>query len=367
MPNHRTIPRLAFRGAHLSWMDVLLIISALAVAAYLVALPALMVFGLCCLGLIPLAGRMGKATEELAERAGARIGGLLNATLGNAAELIITLVAVRAGLLDLVKASITGSIIGNLLLVLGFSLLMGGLRHGVQRFSRAHTGRYATLLTLAVLALIIPAVFSQSAGPSSDARVEVLSLGVAFLMVILYALGLVYSLRTPEGVLPPTMKEGAPRSTGGWRRPVLYLTFATVGVVVLSEILVQTIEPVVTASGVTQFFLGIILVPIIGNVAEHLVAVDAAWRNRVELSLEISLGSSLQIALLVAPLLVLISPALGHPLSLVFNRFELLALLASVGVTALISSDGESNWLEGSILLALYAILALAFWLLPVG
>jgi Ca2+:H+ antiporter len=310
---------------------------------------------------------MGRATEELAERAGPRVGGLLNATLGNAAELIITLAAIRAGLLELVKASITGSIIGNLLLVLGFSLLAGGLRNGVQRFSREHTGRYATLLTLAVLALIIPSVFSNGLGGASDLRVESLSIGVAFAMILIYGLGLFYSMRAAEGILPPPAGVQKPKTTGALLRPFLQLGLATLGVVVLSEILVQVIEPVVQSSGVTEFFLGIILVPVIGNVAEHLTAVSVAHRNRIELSLEIAFGSSLQIALLVAPLLVFLSPLLGHPLSLVFNNYELLALLASVGVSALISGDGESNWLEGSVLLALYAILALAFWLLPTG
>jgi len=349
------------------WAALAFLIFAAAVAGSFLQWPVVLVFGACCLGLIPLAGQMGSATEELAERAGARVGGLLNATLGNAAELIITLAAIRAGLLELVKASITGSIIGNLLLVLGFSLLVGGLRNGVQRFSHEHTGRYATLLTLAVLALIIPSVFSQTIANPADVRVETLSLGVALMMIVLYGLGLFYSMRVAEGILPPSAVATKPRTLTGIRRSLLRLVVATLGVVVLSEILVQTIEPLVKASGVSEFFLGIILVPVIGNVAEHLTAVNVARRNRIELSLEIAFGSSLQIALLVAPLLVFLSPLLGHPLSLVFNPFELLALLASVVVSALISSDGESNWLEGSVLIALYAILALAFWLLPVG
>jgi Ca2+:H+ antiporter len=367
MPKSQTAIWRQLMGKQPAWMIASLVLSVVALILFGLGLPPLAVFGVCCLGLIPLAGLMGRATEELADQAGPRVGGLLNATLGNAAELIITLAAVRAGLLELVKASITGSIIGNLLLVLGFSLLVGGLRNGVQRFSREHTGRYATLLTLAVLALVIPSVFGRALGGAADPRVETLSLGAALMMIVIYGLGLFYSMRVSQGFLPPPAEDGSkrPASRVGWS--LARLALATLGVVALSEILVQTIEPLVRAGGVTEFFLGIILVPIIGNVAEHLTAVDVARRNRVELSLEISLGSSLQIALLVAPLLVFISPLLGHPLSLEFNIFELLALLASVGVTALISGDGESNWLEGSVLLALYAILALGFWLLPIG
>ena len=293
------------------------------------------------------------------------MGGLLNATLGNAAELIITLAAIRAGLLELVKASITGSIIGNLLLVLGLSLLLGGMKNGVQRFSREATGRYATLLALSVIALSIPSLFGQSMGSLEGERVEYLSLGTALMMILIYGLGILYSLRVRDGMLPPPVpaEPGHVESTG---RALLRLTLATVGVVVLSEILVEVVEPVVAASGVSEFFLGIVLVPVIGNVAEHLIAVDMARRNRMELSLEIALGSSLQIALFVAPLLVFLSLALGHRLTLVFNQFELLALLAGIVVTTLICGDGESNWLEGSVLLAVYLILAFGFLLLPV-
>jgi Ca2+:H+ antiporter len=347
------------------FMDALLAASALAVAAALLLAPPVLVFALACLGLIPLAGQMGKATEVLAARAGPRVGGFLNATLGNAAELIITLVAVREGLLEMVKASITGSIIGNLLLVLGFALLLGGLKNGEQEFSRETAGRFATLLILSVIALSIPSLFSQTIGAAQDARVEYLSLGVAGTMIVIYLLSLFHSLRTRGGVLPPAPEAAPAASHESLQAALARLCAATAGVVILSEILVGVIEPVVETLGVSQFFLGIILVPVIGNVAEHLVAVDVARRDQVELSLEIALGSSLQIALLVAPLLVFLSLILGHPLTLVFNQFETTALIAGVGVAALISLDGRSNWLEGSVLLAVYAILGLAFFLLP--
>ena len=350
----------------IGFLDALLAASFLAVAAWALQAPPMLVFLLACVGLIPLAKQMGAATEVLAAQAGPRVGGLLNATLGNAAELIITLVAIREGYLELAKASITGSIIGNLLLVLGASLLAGGIRNGVQRFSREATDRYATLLALAVIALCVPSLFGQSIGDPMDARVEYLSLGVAGAMILIYILSLVYSLRDRNGVFTPLRETETAPSRGSGRTAFLRLGLATAGVVVLSEILVGTVEPVIHASGVSEFFLGIILVPVIGNVAEHFVAVDVAVRNQMELSLEVALGSCLQIALLVAPLLVFASLAMGNPLTLVFNPFEVMAVIAGVGVVALIAGDGRSNWLEGSVLIAVYAILAWAFFLFPV-
>jgi Ca2+:H+ antiporter len=349
----------------LSLLDALLLASFLAVAAWALRAPAVLVFLLACVGLIPLAKQMGTATEVLAAQAGPRVGGLLNATLGNAAELIITLVAIREGYLELAKASITGSIIGNLLLVLGLSLLVGGVRNGVQQFSRDAAGRYATLLALAVIALCVPSLFGQSIGDPQDIRVEYLSLGVAAAMILIYVLSLVYSLRDRNGVFAPPREAEAGPSRDAGRTAILRLGLATAGVVVLSEILVGAVEPVIHASGISEFFLGIILVPVIGNVAEHYVAVDVASRNHMELSLEVALGSCLQIALLVAPLLVFASLALGNPLTLVFNLFEVMSVIAGVGVVALIAEDGRSNWLEGSVLLAVYGILAWAFLLFP--
>lgn len=356
----KTFPKMRIR-----FLDGLLLVSVLAVAAWLFQASAILIFLLACVGLIPLAEQMGIATEVLAARAGPRVGGLLNATLGNAAELIITLVAIREGYLELAKASITGSIIGNLLLVLGFSLLVGGIKNGTQRFSSETASRYATLLALAVVALSVPSLFGRSIGVPDDIHVEYLSLGVASAMMLIYILSLIYSLSERNGVIPPPVEESA-QSKGSWKKAFLRLGLATAGVVVLSEILVGVVEPVIAASGVSEFFLGIIIVPVIGNVAEHFVAVDVARRNHLELSLEVALGSCLQIALLVAPLLVFASLGMGHPLTLVFNIFEVISVIAGVVVVALIAADGQSNWLEGSVLLAVYAILAWAFFLVPV-
>lgn len=341
----------------------------------------LWVFLLTALGIIPVASYIGEATEVLAAHTGPRIGGLLNATLGNAAELIITIVAIREGLLELVKASITGSILGNVLLVMGMAMVLGGIRHGTQYFNRRQAGNNAILLVLAVVALVIPSLLSSAIGLENSLKVEALSLGVALIMIVLYALGVIYSfkfVKSPlaahasmeppgEGLkIEPEKEAISQHPTWSLRTAIIILAISTVGVAYLSELLVGAVEPVVQKLGVSEFFLGIILIPIIGNVAEHLVAVKVAGQNKMDLSVEIAVASSLQIALFVAPILVFVSLIMGNPLQLIFNEFELLALIAGVLITALVSSDGESNWLEGAELLAVYIILGLAFFLLPV-
>lgn len=375
-------------------LSVLLLATPLAALAHLLAWGELWVFILSSLAVIPLAGYIGEATEVLAARTGPRLGGLINATLGNAAELIITIVALREGLLDLVKASITGSIIGNVLLVFGMSVLLGGIRNGIQVFNRRYTATNSILLILAVVALVIPSLFSASIGDSHSLKVEALSLGVAGVMILLYALGIFFGFRTkpeqapngglhmgplaggppPETVSRPSAKaQRAPKGAAAAQHPtwsmrvaLLILALSTAGVAYLSELLVGSVEPIVVNLGVSEFFLGIILIPIVGNVAEHLVAVKVAIQNDMELSVEIVMASSLQIALFVAPVLVFISLLFAQPLQLIFNQFELLALVVAVMVTALAASDGESNWLEGAELIAVYLILGLAFFLLPV-
>jgi Ca2+:H+ antiporter len=326
---------------------------------------AIAIFALACIGIIPLADYIGKATESLSAHTDPRLGALLNATLGNTAELIITITAVQAGLLELVKASITGSIIGNLLLVLGFSFVAGGIKHGTQKFNKANASRNAILLVLAVVTLIIPSVFSQSiVGAAADSKVEALSIGVAIIMIALYALGLFEASRSKESALSHTIPENELPHWTLWQS-LAVLAAATIGVVYMSESLVHVAEDVMTGLGLSEFFLGIILVPLIGNVAEHLVAVQMALKNKMDLSVEIAVSSSLQIALFVAPLLVFISLMLAHPMQLIFNQFELLALMSAVVISALVSSDGESTWLEGAGLLSIYVILGLAFFLLP--
>ena len=294
----------------------LLLALPLTLAAQLLGWPPVAVFTLAALGIVPLASLIGEATEELAAHTNPRLGALLNATLGNAAELIITITAVQAGLLELVKASITGSIIGNLLLVLGFAMAAGGARYGIQKFNKRNASRNAILLTLAVTTLIIPSVFSQSISTTGNGNVEALSIGVAVIMLVLYGLGLFDASRTQETPLsyklPP--KDMPARALS---QSLIILVLSTLGVAWLSESLVHVAEAVITGLGVSEFFLGIILVPLIGNVAEHLVSVQMALKNKMDLSTEIAISSSLQIALFVAPLLVFISLLLGHPLQLI--------------------------------------------------
>jgi Ca2+:H+ antiporter len=356
------------------------------VAFLLEFVPALkndiLLFACCCLGLIPLAGYLGEATEELSIHTGPKIGGLLNATLGNAAELIITIVALQAGKFELVKASITGSILGNLLLILGASLFVGGVRHGIQRFDRRATGVSASMMTLAVIGLAIPTIFEvlrqiQSgklnvfSTQANDQALNGLSLGVAAILMLLYVLSLVFSFQLPDrGLGSPVGVDdhGAdePTHKAKWSVPVAsgVLAASTLAIVFLSEFLVGAVEPTVEALGLSEFFVGIIIIPLVGNVAEHIVGVQMAYKNKMDLSLAISLGSSMQVALFVAPLLVFISLLFGPEMTLFFSILEVSALTLSVLIATIISSDGESNWLEGAQLLAVYVIVALGFFFL---
>jgi Ca2+:H+ antiporter len=335
--------------------------------------------------IVPLAGMIGEGTEALAEKVGQRAGGLLNATLGNAAELIIAIVALRQGLIDLVLASITGSILGNLLLVLGLALLAGGLKHGVQKFNAANAGIDATLLVLSVFALAIPSFFNQALEPDFR-RVEFLSIGVAVAILVMYGLTILYSFTShnaaegetdthataahpvaaaPNAKVPDPVAREAHAPLGWSTTHALIVLVVAVGfIALLSEFLVGAVEPVTEALGLSEFFLGIILIPLVGNAAEHFVAVQVAMKNKMDLSLSIAIGSSLQIALFVAPLLVFISLALGNPMPLEFTSYEVLAVAAAALIAAFVSLDGKSIWREGAMLLMLYVILAVAFFFL---
>jgi Ca2+:H+ antiporter len=348
-------------------INLLLIFLPIGLASKYLGGPALLTFGAASLAVIPLAAIVGEATENLAARTGPRLSGFLNATLGNAAELIITFFAIRAGLLDLVKASITGSILGNLLLVMGISLLFGGLRHGQQRFDRVRAGVDSTMLILAIIALGVPSLFSHAIEMVSHDSVEYLSIGVAVAMMTVYLLGLVFSFAHAGSSTLSAHTHGHLQGGDAWsvRKAAAVLIGATVGIAWLSEAMVGAVEPVLEHLGWTEFFLGIVIIPIVGNVAEHTTAVQVAARNRMEMSLEISVGSSLQIALFVAPVLVFISLLMGNPLTLVFDQFELIALAAAALIAALVALDGESNWMEGAQLLVVYIILAMAFFFLP--
>ncbi|HEX5385350.1 MAG TPA: calcium/proton exchanger [Gemmatimonadales bacterium] len=337
----------------------------------LVALPASLVFGwlhfppsvvfiVACLGVLPLAGYMGEATEHLAHRTGPTIGGLLNATFGNAAELIIAIVALRAGLVSLVKASITGSILGNLLLILGISLIAAGTDRQEIRFNRTSAGSSAAMLALAVVGLVFPALF-HAAHPEARARAAELHMSewVAAILIATYGFSLLFSLKTHRRLFggEPHAMDGP---TWGVRKAVVVLALATVGVAIESELLVHATEAVTASLGLSELFLGLIVIPLIGNAAEHATAVVVARKGQVDLALQIALGSSTQIALLVGPLLVFIGLVLGQEMDLVFQPFEVIGLAAATGVAAILMLDGESHWFEGVQLLAVYAILAVA-------
>ena len=347
-----------------SWLNVLLIavpLSWLAQAQH----ASLWVFLLAALSLIPAAGLIGRATEDLACRTGPTIGGLLNATFGNAAELIIALVALKAGHIEVVKASITGSIIGNLLLVFGASCLVGGLRHGTQRFNRVAASSSTTMLVLAVASLVMPAVIDRYAFGSFHAQpavIDRLSTWTAGILLLVYGAGLVFSFRTHRDPLRPAGHGPAHMTTAG---AISLLALATVLTTVEAEMLVGALEPALHAFGMTELFAGVVVVALVGNAAEHYSAIVASSSDQMTLALEISVGSSAQIALMVAPVLVLISPMFGRPMSLVFNPFEIAAIVLAVGTVTFVAVDGQSNWLEGLQLLALYLMLSAAFYLIP--
>jgi Ca2+:H+ antiporter len=329
-----------------------------------------LIFLAACLAIVPLAGRLGDATEQLAHHTGDALGGLLNATFGNAAELIIAGMALRKGLYAVVKASLTGSIIGNILLVLGAAALAGGLRHKRQKFNSTGACSQATLLTLAAIGMIAPAAFHHLAGPAARPQEDAVSLAIAVVLFAAYASHLMFSLFThrqmcasePANDLAETV---APSSM---TRALAELAGATALIAWISEILVGSVEQAAAAFGMTGIFLGVIVVAVVGNAAEHSTAVMMALRNRMELSVSIAIGSSLQIALFVAPLLVMVSRFVGpRPMDLVFTPAEVLAVFLAVMITGQIAADGETNWLEGVQLLAVYVILAVVFYFLPGG
>ena len=360
------------------WPYLLVPFIAVAIVLELAHAAAGLVFFSAALGVIPTAALMGRATEEVAARSGPGIGGLLNVTFGNAPELIIALFALERGLHEVVKASIIGSILGNILLVMGAAMLAGGLVGGrkVQRFDRTAASVQSVMLLLAVAALVMPAIFELVEGQglpgidqervTFDDTVEDLSLAVAIVLIATYIAGLFFSLRTPRRLFNPHT-EGEPEhdDTWGWsiRSSVIALAGAGIAVGVMSEILVGSIEAASDSIGLSEFFIGVIVVAIVGNAAEHWVAVLVAIKDKMDLSVNIAIGSSAQIALFVAPVLVLLSFVIGPgPMPLVFNGFEIAAVILGVLVAYQVTNEGESTWFEGVQLLALYAIIGLTFY-----
>ena len=373
-------PRMARLLSKENWLLALLVFFPIALLLeYAFHAPALAIFLASSAAIIPLAALMGRATEQLAERLGEGVGGLLNATFGNAAELIIAVVALRAGLFDLVKASITGSIIGNILLVFGASALWGGLKFQVQRFNKTAASLSATLLVLSAIGLVVPAIFHLVIGPPETTPLRTgpgvitertLSLEIAVVLLVTYALSLVFSLRTHShlyvgeaGAHTDELVPGRPSV----RKAVTLLLLATAGVAVMSELLVGAVEETARIFGMNEVFVGVILVALIGNAAEHSSAILMAARNKMDAAITIAIGSSIQVALFVGPVLVLLSYVIApEPMDLRFTTLEVVAVGISVWIMSLVAQDGESHWMEGIQLLAVYVILGMAFYWLPV-
>jgi Ca2+:H+ antiporter len=362
----------AFLRSPYGWPYLLVPLIPVALALDLAGASATLVFAASALGIVPTAALMGRATEELAARSGPGVGGLLNVTFGNAPELIIALFALGQGLHEVVKASIVGSIIGNILLVMGAAMLVGGLGRQKQTFSKTSASVQTSMLLLAAAALMMPAIFELVEGkglPSPGAEavdyggtVEQLSLAVAIVLAVTYVVGLVFSLRTHRDIFNPEYEDD---ESWGWsvRGSVLALAIAGVLVGVMSEVLVGSISEASRSIGLSEFFIGVIVVAIVGNAAEHWVAVLVAMKDKMDLAVNVAIGSSAQVALFVAPVLVIASFFLGpHPLALVFNGFELGAVLLAVLIANYVTQDGESTWFAGAQLLAVYVVFGLAFY-----
>jgi len=347
------------------WMLAMTIFVPISIVLKLAGASQGLVFASSALAIVPLAGYIGKATEELSKHRGPGVAGLLNATFGNATELIICLVAVSGGQIEVVKASLIGSIIGNVLLVLGVSVLAGGIRYKIQVFNKDVAQSHSAMLAVAVISLLVPALFVRDStlrGLTEAWRVEGLSLGVAGVLIVLYLGSLVFALRTHETLFQTP--DGTEQEPQEWThaQSIVVLLVVTFVVALESKLLVGAIDPVVKQWHINKMFLGIIIIPIVGNAAEHAAAVLMALKNRMDVSLNIAISSSTQIAMFVAPVIIFVSPLFGHPVSILFDMFELVAVTGAAAIAVLITIDGKSHWLEGGQLLATYIIVALAFY-----
>jgi Ca2+:H+ antiporter len=343
----------------------LLIFVPVTAVAYALHANGAAIFFLSALAIIPLAKFIGEATEHLAARSGAAVGGFLNATFGNATELIIGLFALRAGLPEVVKASLTGSILGNLLLVLGMAMAIGGARRPFQKFNKTAALAASSALLLAVIALVMPAIFVKTASAAAGAT-EDISIFVSCVLLIVYGAGLWFSLNTHKHLYATDANaEAELESTWSTSRSLLVLVAATGAVAWVSDILVGSIQPLIGRLGWSELFVGVVLIAIIGNAAEHTSAIVAAIKDKMDLALQISIGSATQVAMFVAPALVLASIFFGTPMNLIFNTFELASVAFAVIIVGAVVQDGQSNWLEGVQLLSAYAIMAVAFFFHP--
>lgn len=350
---------------------ILLLFVPFSITAHFLDWSPVIVFVTACLAIVPLAAFMGEATEEIAVVVGPNLGGLLNATFGNATELILAFIALKSGLVEVVKATITGSIISNLLLVMGFAMLLGGLRYKEQEFQTTVASTNASLMNLAVIALLVPTAVQYTSTGIEKSTLQNLSVAVAVILVIVYGLTLLFSMKTHSylydvGVVDLEEEDDKQPHQVNLKLWIGVLLAVTLAVAVESELLVESLEEATSELGLTALFTGVILLPIIGNAAEHATAVTVAMKNKMDLSLSVAVGSSMQIALFVAPVLVIAGWLIGQPMDLDFNPFELVAVVVAVLIVNSINADGKSNWLEGSLLLATYGVLGLAFFFHPV-
>ena len=324
------------------------------------------VFIVCCLAILPLAGLMGEATEHLTHHTGPGIGGLLNASFGNAAELIIAFMALRAGEKEIVKASLTGSIIGNILMVLGLAMLLGGWKRKELKFSRMAAESGSSMMVLAVVALVIPAIYAQVTNHTHPEHTEAISFDISIVLIVCYAASLLFSLKTHQHLFAGEGGEGLDEEHGGkvWSkgRSIAVLVVAAGLVGWVSEFLVHAVDAAGTRMGLGKVFMGVVVVAVVGNAAEHSTAVIVALKGKMDLALGIAMGSSMQIALFVAPVLVIAGHLMGTPLGLEFTILEVVAIMLSVAAVTLLVLDGKTNWFEGVQLLAIYLILAFAFF-----
>ena len=343
-----------------------------AIVMRLIGADSTLTFGVSALAILGLAYTLGHATEQLGASLGPRIGGIMNATVGNVGEIIIASFLIFSNEIEVVKASITGSIIGNLLLVLGASLLVGGLKNGIQSYDSQSTGMNAASLILATIGLVVPATFAFliNAGPDTGAgasqffSIEALSIGVAVLLLLTYAAQTWFFLTSPE--VPGARQHGPEDEVAHWtpRRAIIVLLGSAAALTAVSEILVHSLDPMVETLGISKFFVGIILIPVIGNLAEHVVGVTLAYKNKMDFSLITSIGSATQIAMFAAPVLVFLGLIVGNELTLVFTPLEVVAVGVSTMIAAYIALDGKSNWIEGLQLISVYVILGIAFFFL---
>jgi Ca2+:H+ antiporter len=356
------------RSEHL-WLNFLLLTIPVAIVLHIEEASPLLVFAASAAAIIPLAGILGESTQALSTHAGPTVGGLLSSTMGNATEFIIAIFALRAGHIEVVKASLSGSIIGNLLLVLGLAVFFGGIGREKQTFSRTAAGTNSTMLFIAVIALVMPAVYDLSVHgdlKEHGATLENLSLWTSGVLILLYITSFLFVLKTHKSIFSGGTDANADtHPTVSVRSAVTAMISATLVIAYMSEILVGEIEAVTKSLGLTELFVGVIVVAIVGNAAENSSAILMARKNKMDLAVTIAVGASTQVALFVAPLLVLLSVVIGRPMTLVFNAFEIAAIILAVLIVEMISSDGETNWFEGVQLLAVYALMAVAFYFVP--